>query len=496
MVILNAIHFALSHFLSKSIQRAYYTKHAFTARLVRKMADSVSVLCATVTTGLESVAVKECKEKLGSKAIREARGRIYFDIPTNSFTELKSLRSVEHLFVVVKEFQEDNSEGFDCYSPDILEKLYKLPQNLDWNSSLFLWKQFKGYSGPIFENESDVLHCHRDGFVSSKEGDESLAEELENEREAPAKRVKHTNENSGEQKASEEDGSGATVLPSSVDLGETSTSTSTNPLEFEDQMVLPKFRVTCTRTGDNHSFSSQEAAAKFGGGINDGFGWRVDLSHPDVEVLLNIVDNSVVIGIALTKESRGKRNIAHFGPTTLKSSIAYCMLSLADIKPGDVVCDPMCGGGSIPIEGALNWPTSFHLCGDHHDLAPARTLANVQNLVEQQLKKKKTLPLDIFQWDVCNLPLKSNSIDVFISDLPFGKKSGSKHENWKLYPKALQEMARVCSVGSGRAVLLTQDKKVMWKVLNSSRQWKKDFTLWINIGGLKAGIYVLTRTKQ
>lgn len=97
---------------------------------------------------------------------------------------------------------------------------------------------------------------------------------------------------------------------------------------------------------------------------------------------------------------------------------------------------------------------------------------------------------------MCNLPLKANSIDVFISDLPFGKRSGSKHENWKLYPKALEEMARVCSVGSGRAVLLTQDKKVMWKAVNSSRQWKKDLTLWINIGGLKAGIYVLTRTKQ
>ena len=98
--------------------------------------------------------------------------------------------------------------------------------------------------------------------------------------------------------------------------------------------TLPRFRVTCTRTGNNHSFSSPEAAAKFGGGINDWFHWRVDLSNPDIEVLLNIVNSNVVIGIALTKESRGKRNIAHFGPTTLKSSIAYCMLQLANVQPG------------------------------------------------------------------------------------------------------------------------------------------------------------------
>lgn len=98
--------------------------------------------------------------------------------------------------------------------------------------------------------------------------------------------------------------------------------------------LLPQFRVTCTRTGNKHGFSSPEAAAKFGGGINDWFGWRVNLSNPDIEVLLNIVNGNVVIGIALTKESRGKRNITHFGPTTLKSSIAYCMLQLANIQPG------------------------------------------------------------------------------------------------------------------------------------------------------------------
>lgn len=98
--------------------------------------------------------------------------------------------------------------------------------------------------------------------------------------------------------------------------------------------LLPQFRVICTHTGNKHSFSSPEAAAKFGGGINDWFGWRVNLSNPGIEVLLNIVNGNVVISIALTKESRGKQIITHFGPTTLKSSIAYCMLQLANIPPG------------------------------------------------------------------------------------------------------------------------------------------------------------------
>lgn len=60
----------------------------------------------------------------------------------------------------------------------------------------------------------------------------------------------------------------------------------------------------------------------------------MNLSNPGIEVLLNIVNGNVVIGIALTKESRRKQIITHFGPTTLKSSIAYCMLQLANILPG------------------------------------------------------------------------------------------------------------------------------------------------------------------
>ena len=54
---------------------------------------------------------------------------------------------------------------------------------------------------------------------------------------------------------------------------------------------------------------------------------------------------------SLTKDSLFKRNISHFGPTTLRATICSVLLTMADVKPGDVVVDPMCGGGSIPIEG-------------------------------------------------------------------------------------------------------------------------------------------------
>lgn len=83
------------------------------------------------------------------------------------------------------------------------------------------------------------------------------------------------------------------------------------------------FRVTCTRTGRKHTVSSMEVAKHFGSGVYLLFGWKVQLTHPDIEVLLSITDNDCLISISLTQDSRHLRNITHFGPTTLRSTIAY-----------------------------------------------------------------------------------------------------------------------------------------------------------------------------
>ena len=86
------------------------------------------------------------------------------------------------------------------------------------------------------------------------------------------------------------------------------------------------FRVTCTRGGRKHGFSSPEAARSFGAGLADFFDWKVQLKNPDIEVLLAISGDEAKVGVALNRESKFKRNIAHFGPTTLRATIGYGML--------------------------------------------------------------------------------------------------------------------------------------------------------------------------
>ena len=221
---------------------------------------------------------------------------------------------------------------------------------------------------------------------------------------------------------------------------------------------IPNFRCTCYRTGENiHKFSSMEVAKHVGGQIQEKFQWGVKMKDFDIEVVINIDFNQAYVGLGLTRTSLFQRNIKHFGPTTLRATICASMLQLAEIQPGDIVVDPMCGGGSIPIEGALAFSQGFFLAGDNHDLASERSGNNFK-VFEGKLQA------DSLQWDATRIPLRDNSVDVLISDLPFGKRSGSKADNRVLYPNVLNSMARVVRPKTGRAVLLTQDKTSMFKV--------------------------------
>jgi tRNA G10 N-methylase Trm11 len=90
--------------------------------------------------------------------------------------------------------------------------------------------------------------------------------------------------------------------------------------------------------------------------------------------------------------------------------VSTLVFRLADIQLGEIVCDPMCGGGSIPIEGALGFKQGYFLAGDCHEKATERTKGNLATFNNQ-------IQADGIQWDATNIPMRDNSIDVFISDL-------------------------------------------------------------------------------
>ncbi|XP_060897902.1 THUMP domain-containing protein 3 isoform X2 [Labrus mixtus] len=423
---------------------------------------------ATVPTGFEHTAAEEVKEKIGvDTRISKDRGRIYFPITTDKLFQVHLLRSVDNLFVVVEEYDHYQFKGS---KEETLMELQQLASKLPWTNAMEVWKlnrtlkKKKGY---------------RKGGNGTKVKPNSVA----------------TNVLVPDSEHQE--------LPQEMSATESQTKVESTPdVESCTQEAAPqdkviKFRVTCNRAGDKHSFSSNEAARDFGGAVQEFFQWKADMTKFDIEVLLNIHNEEMVIGIALTEESLHRRNISHFGPTTLRSTLCYGMLRLCKPQPSDVILDPMCGTGAIPLEGAIEFNSSFYIAGDNYDMAVNRTVNNICHIQKRRVEKGSPsgLPIDTVRWDLCNLPMRTSSVDIIITDMPFGKRMGSRKKNWDLYPSCLREMARVCRPGTGKAVLLTQDKKCFSKAISRmGGLWRKLHTVWVNVGGLHAGVYLLKRT--
>ncbi|XP_069875136.1 tRNA (guanine(6)-N2)-methyltransferase THUMP3-like [Dipodomys merriami] len=447
---------------------------------------------ATVPTGFEQTAADEVKEKLGSSCkISKDRGKIYFDIAVESLAQVHCLRSVDNLFVVVQEFKDYQ---FKNTKEEVLKDFEDLAGKLPWSDPLKVWELNTNFKKKKTKRKKINQNSSKRKMIDNGQGDK--LDENNVKKEFADDLIGSHILDYYENPAIKEE----ILTLVGEDLASCKDEADESSKEDTELRVL-KFRVTCSRAGEKHCFTSNEAARDFGGAVQDYFKWKADMTNFDVEVLLNIHDNEVIVGIALTEESLHRRNITHFGPTTLRSTLAYGMLRLCAPQPTDIIVDPMCGTGAIPIEGATEWYNCYHIAGDNNPLAVKRAANNISSLLtKNQIKEGKQswgLPIDAVQWDICNLPLRTGSVDIIVTDMPFGKRMGSKKRNWNLYPACLQEMSRVCRPGTGRAVLLTQDKKCFTKALSGMGQvWRKAHTVWVNIGGLHAAVYLLKRTPQ
>ena len=130
-------------------------------------------------------------------------------------------------------------------------------------------------------------------------------------------------------------------------------------IDYSEVMRLDQsFAVRTTRVGE-HEYTSIDVSAAVGQAIVDSFKEakgsrpRVDLKEPDVEVMVYVKDDEVVVGVNTTGESLHRRNYRVYDhPAALKTTLAAGMLMLSGWR-GEGLLDPMCGGGTIVIEGAL-----------------------------------------------------------------------------------------------------------------------------------------------
>ena len=118
------------------------------------------------------------------------------------------------------------------------------------------------------------------------------------------------------------------------------------------------FGVNSSRYGDQ-DFTSVDVASKVGQAIIDSVKEKrnerleVDLDDPDIEIYSLLRDDELFLGINTTGESlhmRSYRDNVH--PAPINPTAAYGLLEFSGWA-GEILWDPMCGSGTIPIEAAL-----------------------------------------------------------------------------------------------------------------------------------------------
>jgi 23S rRNA G2445 N2-methylase RlmL len=82
-----------------------------------------------------------------------------------------------------------------------------------------------------------------------------------------------------------------------------------------------------------------------------------------------------------------------------------------------------------------------------------------------------------------------------VSNLPFGKRVGSHGANTRLYPAVLQEIARTLRP-NGRAVLLTEDKRLLVETVARTKGIKIIRERLLSYNGATPSAYVLVRKRR
>ncbi len=184
----------------------------------------------------------------------------------------------------------------------------------------------------------------------------------------------------------------------------------------------------------------------------------VNLRTPNVIVHVFVKDNKIYIGVSLTgpwsMHRRGYRIYDH--PAALKPTLAYAMLTISGTRDKDVIVDPMCGGGTIPIEAALIHEDA-HIYG--YDQNPRHIRGAKMNAYAAGVYKRVFFGV----WDATRLNEVIDNVDHIISNPPYGIRYGDPSSIRKLYNKFLEASYKALREG-GHLTIITTEYNYVYKI--------------------------------
>jgi 23S rRNA G2445 N2-methylase RlmL len=258
-------------------------------------------------------------------------------------------------------------------------------------------------------------------------------------------------------------------------------------LYIEELENSKTFRVTSQRIGE-HDFTSIQVQKFAGQAIVDKYNKKVDLKNFDVNVICDVIGSKCFVGVQLTKESLHKRFKRIFNhPAAIKAPLAYAMLRLAEIKKNDILLDPFCGGGTIPIEAALVYNGKINIYAS--DINEKFLKGAKQNA--KSAKVGKYIKFKIANARKLN-KFYNIKIDKIVTNPPYGVRM-SKRKNLKsLYLDFLNSVEKILSE-DGKIVMINLKATSFRTIVFRTKKFKITHERVVESGGLYPHIFVLEK---
>jgi 23S rRNA G2445 N2-methylase RlmL len=219
--------------------------------------------------------------------------------------------------------------------------------------------------------------------------------------------------------------------------------------------------------------------------------WKPVADDAHIEIWATVAGKWALLAVRLSDyRMRHRTYKREHLPASLRPTLAAAMVFLSHPRSEDRFCDPMCGAGTILAERALAGAYRQLVGGDIDPLAVQAAMANLASWCRSSSSPGGGCVLHL--WDARALAVRSGSLDVIVSNLPFGEQIGSHQENPALYRRFLLEVGRTLRPG-GRAVFLSSEKDLMRQLIHSDPALHMERQVLVGVLGRAARIYVLRR---
>jgi len=173
-------------------------------------------------------------------------------------------------------------------------------------------------------------------------------------------------------------------------------------------------------------------------------------------------------------------------PGSLPPAIAAALAFAATPGDSDVICDPVCGSGTLLAEAHAYAPAAKLIGVDSDAAAVDITRSNLRHVKNVDIKKGDARRLDI----------EPGRVTLFLANLPFGKQFGTTDSDPALYRKILAGALRIGAPGRWQGIYLTSDDEAFRTASGEVSGLNVEYLFQMKVRGEPATAYRVTPTSR